>query len=74
MNPSNGATNASASEHDIVAGNSGSSNVGSGAGSTTIVAVATTASLLQLSVDNTVYVIVISPPHCVKFPDTSPGT
>ena len=69
-----GAVNAAASTQDKLAGKLGSSIEGSGAGATSIVTDSTTAGLSQLSLDGTVHVIVIVPPHSSKSASTVLGT
>ena len=73
LNEASGATKFIASPQETSA-IAGTSITGSGAGATSIVTDSTTAGLSQLSAGSTVQVIVIVPPHCVKFASTTPGT
>ena len=74
VNEASGATKLAASLHvsSVIVGKS---ITGSGEGATSIVNTSTTGDLPQLpSIDGTVHVTVIVPPHCVKFDSTTPGT
>ena len=73
LNAASGAVNTAASPHDTSA-IAGTSITGSGAGATSIVTDSTTAGLSQLSVDGTVHVTVIVPPHSSKSASTTAGT